>query len=254
MDLKNSSGLPLSLENGKIALSEGAVFLPASYREPEEARPYFMREDANFGPGWLYEMARGACLEKDKAVFEKKGLRYDITNIRPGTIGGEFVKTIGHFHKDSSSEIYEVLSGEALFLFQEIKGGGKTYLIKAKPGEKVIIPPGFGHVTINCGKKNLVVADISSVDMKPDYEFFKKNRGAAYYAVEKNGKIETEKNGNYFLPGELKIGKPKEIPELGAVFSKPLYRLFVQNPGSFEFVRNSEKYEEILSPENLFAQ
>jgi glucose-6-phosphate isomerase len=252
MDLKTISGLPLSLENGKIALSEGAVSLPASYRWPEEAKPYFMRENADFGPGWLYEMARGVCFKKDKSVFEKIGLRYDVTNIRAGTAGKEFIKTIGHFHKDASAEVYEVLSGEALFLFQEIEGGEKVFLIKAESGEKVVILSKFGHVTINPGKGNLIVSDISSTDTRPDYEFFKKNRGAAYYAVKKNGGIKTEKNGNYPQAEELKTGKPKEIPELGISFSKPLYGSFIKNPGKFDFIRNPEKYGKIMLPENLF--
>ena len=250
-NLKTASGLPLSFENGKIALSEEAVSLPASYREPEEATPYFMDKDADFGTAWLYEMIRGVHFEKDKAVFEKNGLRYDITNIRPGIAGGEFIKTIGHFHKDSSSEVYEVLSGEALFLFQEIEGD-KSYLIKAEPGEKVVIPPGFGHITINPGKENLIVGDISSIGMDPDYEFFKKSRGAKYYVIKAEGGFKVEKNGNYPMAGELKIGRPKEIPELGISFSEPLYASFVGNPEKFDFVRNTEKYASVLAPGNLF--
>jgi glucose-6-phosphate isomerase len=263
MDLKNISGLPLSLENGKIVLSKEAVSLPASYREPEEAKPYFMDENADFGPArhalqgeaggadWLYEMVRGVHFEKDKDIFEKKGLRFDITNIKSGVAGKELVKTIGHFHKDSSSEVYEVLSGEAIFLLQEISGN-KVFLIKAGPGEKVVIPSGFGHITVNAGKENLILSDISSVDMDPDYEFFKAKKGAAYRAVASENGFKIEKNNNWAEEKELKIGRPKEAPELGIFFSKNLYGSFVENPEKFDFIRNPEKYASVLAPENLF--
>jgi glucose-6-phosphate isomerase len=252
MDLKKISGLPLYLENGKVVLSEGIISLPETYRKIEEAKPYLMEESADFGLDWLYAMRRGVHFERDKGLFDKKGLRYDITDMAPGLIGKEFVKTIGHYHKDSSSEVYEVLCGEAFFLFQKINLNGRAdeiYLIKAETGQKIVIPPGYGHITINPGSDYLIVSDMSSVDMRPDYDFFKNFRGAGYYIVESGAAV---KNKNYSSVGELKIGRPKEIPELKISFSKPLYESFAENPENFDFIRNSEKYEKILTPENLF--
>lgn len=251
MDLKILSGLPLLLEDDKIVLSGQAVSLPAAYRRLDEARPYFKDKDAGFSSDYLYAMHRGVHLKEDENLFKEYGLRYDITQILPGLIGEEFIKTIGHYHKDSSSEIYEVLHGEALFLFQEVSGG-EIYLIKAEIGEKVVIPLGYGHITVNCGNNYLVVADVSSIDMEPDYDFFKKYGGAAYHIVKNNGDIKAIKNENYSSVKELKIGKPKEVPALNVSFSKPLYSSFVENPQNFEFIRHSENYKEILAPEKLF--
>jgi glucose-6-phosphate isomerase len=50
------------------------------------------------GPEVLYAMYRGTGLEKDQWALTTAGLRYDVTVIFPGTIGSEYVKTVGHYH------------------------------------------------------------------------------------------------------------------------------------------------------------
>ena len=211
-------------------------------------------------------------MKENESLFNEYGLRYDITQISPGLVGREFIKTIGHYHKDFGSEIYEVLSGEAIFIFQKIDFSGmvmpiggqaeEIYLIKANVGEKVVVPwpgrlPGYGHVTINPGNDFLVVADISSENMRPNYDFFKKYRGAAYYIVKGQGlkindNIAAVKNTNYSEISNLEMGTPKEVMELGISFSKPLYASFIEAPEKFDFIIHPEKYKEILAPEKLF--
>ena len=254
-NLKVQSGLPLSLENGKIVLTEQAVSLPVAYRQLEEAVPYLKDKSADFNSDYLYAMYKGVHLKNDTDLFKKYHLRYDITQISPGLIGKEFVKTIGHYHKDLSSEIYEVLSGEAIFLFQKISSGGEAdeiYLIRVGVGQKVIVPSGYGHITINPGKDFLIVTDISFDKMEPDYDFFKNYKGAAYYVLENNNDIATVRNENYSSVGNLRIGKPKEIPELNVYFSKPLYPSFIESPEKFDFITHPENYKKILVPDNLF--
>ena len=254
-NLKVQSGLPLSLENGKIILTEQAVSLPVAYRRLEEARPYLKDKNADFNLDYLYAMYKGVHLENDTDLFKKYHLRYDITQISPGLIGKEFVKTIGHYHKDLSPEIYEVLFGEAIFLFQKINSGGKAdkvYLIEVGVGQKVIVPSGYGHVTINSGKDFLIAADISFDKMEPDYDFFKNHKGAACYVLKNNSDITIVKNENYSSVGDLKKGKPKEMPELNVYFSDPLYSSFSKNPRGLDFITHPENYKEFLTPEKLF--
>jgi len=264
---KNSNeidkSLPLALESGKIVLSKETISLPVSYRRLEEARPYLKDEDAVFSSDYIYAMHRGVCFREDKDLFEKYGLRYDVTQILPGFLGNEFIKTIGHCHKDSSSEVYEVLSGEAIFLFQEVNFGKDVYLIEAEEGQKVVIPPGYGHITVNPGDSPLILANIVFSRMEADYDFFKNNRGAGYYIVKPgtgsreikvNNRVSAVKNENYPDIGELKVFRPKEIKELGVSFSKPLYQSFTSNPESFDFVENPGKYEGMLTPDNLYAK
>ena len=218
-------------------------------------------------------MYRGVKLKKDAVAFKKSGLQYDITVINPGLIGNEFIKTIGHSHpnkpraKITYPEIYEVIKGDALFLFQEINPIGKhakIYLIKAGPGKKAIVPPGFGHISINIGSEPLVLANIQATNFKSDYNFFKKHRGAGYY-ITNNKKIKEnirinqlnphksasfllKKNPNYKNKFSLRIVKPKNLFGL----KMPLYKEFIKNPEEFDFLKNPEKYRKILATKNLF--
>ncbi len=109
----------------------------------------------------LYFMFREVSKNKEDArKMDEKGLRYDITIIPPNKLGLEFVKTAWHYHpflpgsRITYPEVYEVLEGEAHYLLQrmeEERGTEKitdVVVVKAKKGEKVIIPPNYGHVTI----------------------------------------------------------------------------------------------------------
>ncbi|MDO8436360.1 MAG: glucose-6-phosphate isomerase family protein, partial [bacterium] len=152
----------------------------------------------------LYYMQRG--------VKKKDGLRYDITVIPSKMLGKEFVKTKGHEHSENYGEIYTVLEGTALYLVQEYKDKKikDVYAVKAKKGEAVIIPPGYGHVTINHAKKKLVEANWLDEKCKNVYDLFVKNEGACYFYT-KNGWI---KNKNYKFAPKLRFEKPlKKAPK-----------------------------------------
>ncbi|MFA5086171.1 MAG: glucose-6-phosphate isomerase family protein [Candidatus Paceibacterota bacterium] len=151
----------------------------------------------------LYYMYRG--------VRSENGLRYDITVIPPCLIGDEYVKTKGHFHCDNKGEIYIVIKGEALFLFQ--KGTEEVedvYAVKAEAGESVIIPAGYGHVTINPGNETLELANWVSPECVSDYKSIMDRKGACYYYSTK-GWI---KNDNYKNVPEIRFEEPlKQVPQ-----------------------------------------
>jgi glucose-6-phosphate isomerase len=159
----------------------------------------------------LYYMYRG--------IKSKNGLRYDITVIPPAFLGKEFVKTKGHEHLPNYGEIYTVLEGQGIYLMQKMDGNKikDVYAIKAKKGESVIIPSGYGHVTINSSpEKKLITANWVSENCQGIYNLFIQKQGACYYFT-KNGWI---KNKNY-----------QEIPKLR--FKKPLKSL----PRNLEFLK-----------------
>ncbi len=105
----------------------------------------------------LYYMYRDLALSrKDREAMQSEDLRYDITIIPPRMLGTEYVKTLGHYHPIvpgttlSYTELYEVLEGEAHYLLQKEEKGKITdvVLVKAGKGDKVIMSPNYGHVTI----------------------------------------------------------------------------------------------------------
>ncbi|MBU4275050.1 glucose-6-phosphate isomerase [Patescibacteria group bacterium] len=146
----------------------------------------------------LYYMYRG--------LKEKNGLRYNITVVPTRMLGKELVKTKGHVHIGSFGETYTVLEGEAIYLMQKTKDNivEDIYAVKAQKGESVIIPPLYGHVTINPSNQDLKIGDWSSQNCKSDYSLFEKLNGACYYYTKK-GWI---KNENYKNVPQIRFEKP----------------------------------------------
>ena len=102
----------------------------------------------------------------------------------------EFVKTYGHYHPEkvtgySYTELYSVLEGEATYLMQH--GSGVTiddiYCVKAKAGDNVIIPPNYGHITINASDKQLKMANWVCNGFSSVYGEIDKLGGGAYHLL-----------------------------------------------------------------------
>lgn len=196
----------------------------------------------------LYYMYRGVYRNGDKDTFKENGIRHDITVILPGFMGEEYYKTVGHFHpkkpgqQETYPEYYEVLHGEALYLFQKNtkdEDVEEVFIVTAKQGDKVYIDPDYGHVTINPGESHLVMANLVADDFKSDYKPIEKKKGAAYFFV-KNQMAEHEfvPNPNYenapslnLIPAENKP-QPVELDK-----EKTLYDSFVENPSKFSFLK-----------------
>ena len=97
--------------------------------------------------------------------LREQNIRYDITIIPPGMLGREYIKTAGHYHplvpggSVTYPELYEVLEGEALYLLQR-QDLGDVVAINASAGDKVLVPPNYGHITINGSNKKLKMATL----------------------------------------------------------------------------------------------
>lgn len=185
-------------------------------------------------------------------------LRYDITVLPQKIIGKEFAKTFGHYHENASPELYEVLEGSVYFLLQRHLSDPKeikdVYVIEAEAGEKAIIPSGFGHLAINIGKDDLVLANWVGTG-NYDYNLFKDLRGGCYYVLVENGEIEFRKNANYKFVPELKKLRPKDAPELGVKKGEdfPIWDL-KNSPQKLDWLINQEKYKDLLTIENLYKK
>ncbi|MFA4819642.1 MAG: glucose-6-phosphate isomerase family protein [Candidatus Aenigmatarchaeota archaeon] len=143
----------------------------------------------DFPAYWFY---RDVYLDKDeKDEINRNDVQFDITIIPPVTFGLELPKTKGHHHPTVSGlkitypEIYQVISGKALFIFQ--KDNGKevfdVVMVQAKKGDIAIIPPNYGHVTINDSSEELRISNIVCRSFSSDYSVMEKNSGASYYKM-----------------------------------------------------------------------
>jgi len=216
-------------------------------RTTEEMRSVLYAPTAHTRP--LYSMYRDvAKSETDRIWLHSHTVRYDITVIPPADIGGEYVKTKGHYHPDTSAgvgypELYEVIDGIAHFLLQK-KILDDIVLVEAEKGDIFFIPPGYGHVTINPSQdKTLILANLVSTAFVSDYSVYEALHGAAYYELTGNNLIP---NPHYpQIPPPRKIKSPASLlPTFGTVGS--LYDT-VGNAVIPDMLNHPEKYARAFS-------
>lgn len=161
---------------------------------------------------WLKKTANFEIYYMYRGVKTKGELRYDITKIKAKMLGKEFPKTKGHEHLKNFQEVYKVFKGKAIFLFQKYRNNKieDVYAVRAKTGAVIIVPPYYGHITINPSKEELIIANWISKKCKNSYNLFEKRQGACYYYT-KSGWI---KNKNYKKVPGLRFKKSlKKMPK-----------------------------------------
>jgi glucose-6-phosphate isomerase, archaeal len=195
----------------------------------------------------IYFMYRDlAKTESDRRLMQTQKIRYDITVIPPMTLCGEYVKTKGHYHTRNPAgldypEIYEVIEGKGHYLLQT-RNADDIVLIEASIGDKVIIPPGYGHVTINPSSETLIMSNLVSTEFSSAYQRYEELRGAAYYEMEGGAFV---KNPNYSHAPPLRYKKHIEHEEYSIQRIVPLYDL-IERPRSVAFLNYPEQFPEIF--------
>lgn len=255
IDLKNS-GLDLAFDTKtcKLVSKNKNIRLPkADIRTLKQAKKFLMDSASKTANGneILYYMYRDVHVKEDKPNMDKSNLRYDITIIPPNKIGQEFTKTVGHYHpflkneKVTYPEVYEVLSGTAHYLLQkkDVKGNiVEARLVIADKGDKVLIPPNYGHVTINAECETLIMSNVVEMNFSSEYSDFKKKHGAICYCIDVDGRMKFIPNKHYKEHPKMKIIKVKDNPALGLSKNIPLYTSFVKFPNKFRYLTNPQNY------------
>jgi glucose-6-phosphate isomerase len=200
-----------------------------------------------------YFMFRDVHRKEDEAALARTGLRYDVTSLLPTPLGKEFNKTYGHYHPVAQGsfhaypELYEVLHGTAWYALHKKKAGAdgnvgknneidEVIVVEAKAGEKVLVQPDYGHITINPSTaETLVMANLVDESFKSDYSAFKQKSGGAYYAFTDGT---WKPNPSFAKPPKLqkttarRFGGNKRLHE----FKENTYAEFVKNPEAFSFL------------------
>ena len=212
----------------------------------------------------LYFMFRDVfASEEDLRKIKERGLRYDITVMPPNTLGKEFVKTVGHYHppvsphsRISYPEIYEVLEGKAHFLLQKreiVRESEKenreaeerivdVVVISAREGDKVVIPPNYGHVTINPAGETLKMANFVARHFASIYEPYRRKGGAAYFELTSGKFVKNERYGE--VP-EIRFLNAPSLDDFGIYHDTPMYEL-IREPHKLEFLTRPEKFKELF--------
>ncbi len=199
------------------------------------------------GPG--YYMYRDiARTPEDRSWLTDAALRFDITVIPPRDLCGEYVKTKGHYHPENPAgtgypEIYEVLAGEAHYLIQT-RDLSDVAVIAAGTGDIVVIPPGYGHVTINPSRTAVLqMANRVSRSFQSEYGPFEELHGAAYYEMAGG---EFTRNRHYPDVPAPRFVKAGDLP-VRKILPAPLYTMVDERADVLGFLNTPEKYRTLFS-------
>ncbi|MFN7991246.1 MAG: glucose-6-phosphate isomerase family protein [Candidatus Micrarchaeia archaeon] len=172
-------------------------------------------------------------------VYAHGGIRFDMTLIPPLDIEGECAKTHGHYHPPSDDglpypEIYQVLHGNAVFILQKKNRNGSVdaIILNARERDCVLLPPGWGHVSVNNGPEPLVLSNLVYDKFESLYDEYDENRGAAYYYL-KGGEV--QQNINYIIQRSEHV-EAKELNARYGFSCKDLLAEFSSEPKRFEFL------------------
>lgn len=257
------SGLPIWCEEGTTRLSfrDGLTNGGDGGKDAGQMRGLLYREEGMKEDEHCYDFYRDIVFEEHRDLFAKYDFRYDITVIMPGTINGECKKTSGHYHgyikgtRYTYPEVYEVLSGEAVYVLQKVmnfdKPGEEPVIdeikaVRVKAGQAIIIPPFWGHCSVNGGDGPLVFSNIAVVSCPMHYEPIREKHGLGIYVLRENGELSFVNNPHYQHVPPLQVVEPKQNPDLGITFGKPVYRAFVNAPEKFDFLLHPDRYPDAM--------
>lgn len=256
VDLKRYCGLDIKLDTEKLRLifGEGLNFSQPGVRTLTDMQEVLLDKAISL-PEELYYMYRDVYKILDKPLLLKNKLRYDVTIIKPDCLGSELMKTAGHYHPQDFGELYEVIYGHCFCLLQrpnpeDHKIIEEVMLCEAGAGEKIVIPPRFGHILINLGPNCLVTSNWVSSVFSSQYQLYKEAQGAAYFILKPSvEKSEPMPNPYFKRLAEIKFVQPAaQIEKFGLLKNKPIYPLIYREAEKLAFLNHPSdfSYEDVF--------
>ena len=202
------------------------------------------------GPEEVYAIVMDVGNMADREEIVKRNLLFGAVTYAAGMIGREPVRSQGHSHAVSAScgavtpEVYEIWDGEAVIYTQESGSDnpGKCYAIYARPGDVVIVPPGWVHATINADvSKNLTFGAWCVRDYGFNYRDVRRHGGIAFFPYMEEGTLNWRENPAY-SGGELIIKGARTWEDFSLEVGVPIYTQFQKDKDRFLFVADPNSY------------
>lgn len=239
----NPTSIELEYDEKGNSLFSGGTCFEKVCRKVSEMKPVLLDQEfvtESNESQVLYTIFRGSINPAHREIFHNNRIRYDVTVIESYNLNREASKTFGHYHPmsqdgmNSYPEMYEVIEGEASFLLQKETGNNTTEvrIVNARKNDKVLIPPGYGHISVNIGHGKLVLSDLVSSQFKSEYDRIKEKHGGAVYIIAAGSLIQ---NPHYY---RITVNR-YDAPEISWIDNKSsLYDQFVDNPELFAFLNS----------------
>ena len=232
-----------------FAYGEG-VFGPApEIRRLDDIRASLADPDSR-GPEELYAIVMDVGISADREEIIKRNLLFGAVTYAAGTIGQEPVRSQGHIHAVSPScgsstpEVYEIWSGEAVIYIQESgeDDPGRCCAVHARPGDVVIVPPGYVHATVNADPRRSMTFGAWCVrDYGFDYRAVRRHGGIAFFPYMDGDTLKWRENPTY-QGGKLIIKEARTYEDFFLEPGVPIYTQFRKDPDRFLFVSHPESY------------
>jgi glucose-6-phosphate isomerase len=227
IDLSGQAGFPVALDEPSLSLRFGAgiTTAPVTIRRLDEVRP-LLRDPGAAGPEHLYTIYMDVRVPGRAEVLSALGLGYGAVVYNHGALGGEALRSQGHVHSAPAatgvaySELYEFWLGRGLVYMQDSATADvkDAIVVEAGPGDKVLIPPGWAHATVNLGEGPMAFGAVYALEARLLYEPLRALRGTAHYVLS-DGSLEP--NPRYTRMPPARRLRPHELPELGIRRGRP---------------------------------
>jgi len=248
IDLSGHAGFTVQLEPRSLTLAfgEGVTAEPAVVRRLDDVRA-LLRDPLATGPDHLYTIYMGIRVPGRAEALSSLGLGYGAVVYNHGALGEEALRSQGHVHSVPAgtgvafSEIYEFWYGHGLVYMQDSASTAVSdaVAIEAGPGDKVVVPPGWAHATVNLGGGPLVFGAVYALEARLLYEPLRRLRGMAHYVLA-DGTLEA--NPRYGRVPEARRLPPHVVPEHGIVPGRPA---LAGEIGPLDLVSRPERYPSV---------
>jgi len=238
-----SFGVQLDAQALTLHFSAGITTAPVVVRRLDEVRA-LLRDPHATGPDHLYTIYMDIRVPGIADTLRSHGLGYGAVVYNHGALGREALRSQGHVHSVPAatgvaySELYEFWHGRGLVYMQDGASADVTdvIVVEAGPGDKVAIPPGWAHATVNLGDGPMAFGAVYALDAVLVYEPLRKLQGTAHYVLA-DGTLEP--NPRYRSVPEARRKAPHRSLEQGIETGRPA---LVGDVARLDFVSRPERY------------
>lgn len=244
-------GLSLRLSESRLGFEYGpGIFGPEPEMRSLDAIRPSLRNPFCSGSDPVYGIAMDIGRTIDRPLLKHRMLLFGAVVYAAGTLGDEPVRSQGHIHAIaphsgwSPPEVFEIWSGTAIIYAQQTAedNPGRCIAILARPGDQVVVPPGWAHCVINADPtRQMSFGAWCDRQYGFEYAAVRAHHGLAWFPLlTPEGQIEWKPNPNY-SPSILEHRHPRPYPELGLDPSRSLYSHFIEDPDSVMFVADPQR-------------
>ncbi|NUR75760.1 MAG: glucose-6-phosphate isomerase [Thermoleophilia bacterium] len=245
-DLQTMSGLDVAVDADELALAFGpdVVHPEGERRSLGDVRATLEDPEAS-GPEHLYTIYMDVCRAADHGALVDQSLLYGAVVYNHGLIGRERLRSQGHRHSCKPgtdlrySEVYEFWTGHGHVYLQQECGPVVTraLLVPVGPGDKVIVPLGWVHLTVASTDEPLAFGAWCAREGKLEYDELRALGGPAHFVLA-NGDVVP--NPRYTQVADVEVVAPRDLPLLDVPYEQPIYRAWREEPGRFDFLPQPE--------------